>query len=329
MGTGPFVLDTANSQKGTRWVWKKNPDYWEPGKPYLDELRWLVLPSDATAHAGFQTKQIELLNNLSSQDFREVSQKNLQATAHKYLQVKGLHLWLSQARPGPLTDLRVRRAFSLALDRDEFNRTIAGGEGVWALPGAMAGLFTEAEAKQLLKQDLNEAKRLLAEAGHPNGIELDFPVTTDESQASMTWYQLAQAQVKRAGFNVTLKAQDKAAQRQKVYTGDGDLFANNSYGVLEADNDSILYGLYHSASSGNWSRIKDPDLDKLLEAQRREVDAEKRREAQRSAVRRIVDQMWIVELIYPPKWDLTQTYVKNYHPHFAVRGEGAFVWLDK
>ena len=44
VGSGPFVLDRGESQKGSRWVWKKNPTHWREGKPYLDELRWLVIP---------------------------------------------------------------------------------------------------------------------------------------------------------------------------------------------------------------------------------------------------------------------------------------------
>src|SRR5207249_4308880 len=58
IGTGAFWVDFASSQKGTRWVYKKNSTYWDTGKPYIDEIRWLVLPDDATTLAAFQTKQV-------------------------------------------------------------------------------------------------------------------------------------------------------------------------------------------------------------------------------------------------------------------------------
>ena len=60
-GSGPFQLDVANSQRGTRWVFKKNLDYWGAGQPYLDEVHCLVLPDDATVNAAFQSKQLDII----------------------------------------------------------------------------------------------------------------------------------------------------------------------------------------------------------------------------------------------------------------------------
>src|SRR5207302_11049520 len=62
-GTGAFQLDTVNTQKGTRCVWKKNANYWQPGKPYLDQVRWVVVPDDAAAIAAFQSKQVDQLES--------------------------------------------------------------------------------------------------------------------------------------------------------------------------------------------------------------------------------------------------------------------------
>jgi len=72
LGTGPFQLDTAGSQKGTRWAWKKNPSYWEPGKPFLDQVRWIVIKEDATMYAAFQTKQVDLLETIGLGPAEEV-----------------------------------------------------------------------------------------------------------------------------------------------------------------------------------------------------------------------------------------------------------------
>jgi len=61
VGTGPWQYDEAASQKGTRWVWKKNPDYWQPGRPYIEEVRRIILPDPATFGPAFKTKQIDLI----------------------------------------------------------------------------------------------------------------------------------------------------------------------------------------------------------------------------------------------------------------------------
>ncbi|HTE86482.1 MAG TPA: ABC transporter substrate-binding protein, partial [Dehalococcoidia bacterium] len=329
VGAGPFQLDMSASQKGTLYTWKKNPDYWDAGLPYVDSVRWLVLPQQATTVAAFQTKRVDLLQAIAYPQYQQVKGVSADARFFRYLQPQGYHLNFSQARPGPLTDLRVRQAFALSVDRDEINKTVAGGEGQWAVTGAVQGLFTETEARQLMKQDLQQAKQLLAAAGFGNGLRVEWPYEDDISQDNLTWFQLVQAQVKRAGIDLALVPLAKTDQRAKRRKGDFDVDVLQALGLLEADADSMMFGTFHSKGTTNWSQIKDPQLDKLLEEQRSEVDPAKRREVQRQAAKRIVDQAWGVELIYPPIWDVTQPYVQNYYPHFSVRAPFTKSWLTK
>ncbi len=330
VGTGAYQLDPASTQKSTRYVYKRNAEAFDAAKTYVDEIRWLVIKEDATAFAAFQTKQIDILgSSLGYPAYQQVKAAVPGATFFRFLQPQGFHLHPSQARGGPLTDVRVRRALSMALDRDEINKIAANGEADWALPGAIEGLFTPAEVKQLTKQDVNEAKRLLAEAGYPNGVTLEWPIEDNISQDTLTWIQLVQAQVKRAGFTITLNTMDKNDQRAKRRRGDFDIDHIQGTGLLEADADSMMFGVYHRKGSTNWPKVGDPELDKLLEAQRRETNPERRREAMRAGVRHIVDQAWGIELIYPPKWHASQAYVRNYHPHFSVEGTHTVAWLDK
>ena len=116
-------------------------------------------------------------------------------------------------------------------------------------------------------------------------------------------------------------------KRRRV--GDFDIDVIQSSGLLEADADSVMTGVYYSKGSTNYGKSKDPEVDKLLDAQRREADPEKRKAAQRDAVRKIVDVAFGTEIIYPPKWDFTQPYVKGYTPHFSLHGVYVTAWLDK
>src|SRR5581483_1937220 len=76
-GTGPFLLDQPASQSGTRLVWKKNPDYWEQGRPHLDEVYQLVLPDEATAHAAVIARQLDMITErLSLQSVEEIRKAN-------------------------------------------------------------------------------------------------------------------------------------------------------------------------------------------------------------------------------------------------------------
>ena len=327
VGTGPYQFDQAASQKGTRWVFKKNPTYFMEGKTFLDEIWWLVLPEDATAAAAFRAKQIDLLEALSYQEGQELVRNNPEAKSYEYLQPRGGHLYVSQAHGGPLTDLRVRKAMSLSLDRDEVMKTISGGKGAWAMPGAMPGLFTDAESRQLLNYDPVEAKRLLTQAGYPSGIDLDWILVKDEADISLI--QLVQAQLKRSGFNVNLKPLEKTAQRALRKSGEFDLDIGVGAGQFEADPDSGVYAVYHSTSAGNYGQVKDSELDRLVDAQRREVNPEKRRELLRAVSMRLLEQEWYPTIAYLPKWNVSQPSVRNYNPHWSVREDINYTWVAR
>jgi len=135
--------------------------------------------------------------------------------------------------------------------------------------------------------------------------------------------------LKRAGINAEIKMLEKNTQREMRRSGNFDLDIGLGAGQFEADPDSGVYAVYHSTSAGNYGKVKDPELDRLLEAQRRETNAEKRRELLRSVSRRLLEQEWYPSIAYLPKYDVWQPYVKNYHPHWSVRELNNYVWLQK
>src|SRR5438270_11722960 len=86
-GTGAFQLDAAASQKGTRWVFRKNPNYWEPGRPYLDEVRWVVIRDTAAGFVAFQTRQVDEAGyryGITANDAALIEKNNPQAVKYGY-----------------------------------------------------------------------------------------------------------------------------------------------------------------------------------------------------------------------------------------------------
>jgi ABC-type transport system substrate-binding protein len=219
---------------------------------------------------------------------------------------------------------------SFAIDRDEINRAFFGGEGEWGLPGTMHGLFSPAEVRQLYRHDLEEARRLVREAGHPNGVNLELIIHTEEEKTNISTMELLQAQLKKAGINLELKFYDKIDQRAKRRIGDFDLdHIPAGFSSLHDDLDSLQFGRFFSGSQQNYSKINDPELDRLLQASRRELDSDKRREIMRSTVRRVVDQAWGVDLLHAPKWRFWHPHVKNFRPNFGSQADYAMVWVEK
>jgi len=298
----------------------------------MDEIRWLIIPSESSQFAAFQTKQIDQLDRLGYQAFQEVRKVAPQAESFKYYATNAQQISLSQApsRAGsPFTDVRVRRAISMSLDRDEINKVVAGGEGLWAMPGAVAGTYSQEETRKLVRQDLEAAKRLLAEAGYNPGLELEWFFPSTESQDNITMYQLVQSQMKRVGVNAVLKPIDLAEQRSRRRAGNFDFDAAiGGTGQLNADIDSLIIK-YHSTSSTNYVKAKDPEMDKLLEAQRREPDRAKREAMMKQVSMRLLETLPVVDTIYVPRWEAWHPYLKNYRPHYTDTSAYRHAWLEK
>lgn len=332
-GTGPFFLDQAAGQKGTRWVFKKNPGYRDAGKPYLDEIRFLVLNDSATAYAAFQTKQLDHLggtasgSQMSLEDAAEVRKSSPNATVYEGLNPVPFNLYIQNDKP-PFNDQRVRKALSLSIDRDEFVRVMTGGKGGWAMAGAMPDTWSQEEVKQVLRYDPQESKRLLAEAGHPNGLNTKFLIRGDDGgDKLLREAQLLQAQLKKGNINMELDiTPDKASGANRMYQGQYELIAINK--AMYGDVDSYLYAPYHSKSSANWTLKGDARLDRLIDAQRAEGNPDKRREIIREVSRYINEQAIGLALYRGSVYQAWHPYVKNYYPSWQGNPIQD-IWLDK
>jgi peptide/nickel transport system substrate-binding protein len=317
-GTGPFQLDMASSQPGSRWVWKKNPNYWDSGKPYINEVHWLLVKDDASAQAAFQTKQLDLLDtDLDLTALGTLTKANPAVIKFETLDARPLHVYMS-VKPGSLlSDIRLRQAIALTIDRDEFLKSLFDGKGGWPIAGAFPDTFSQAEIRSLLKRDPNQAKQLVAAAGYPNGVDLDFIFPGNYfGQLYITQIQLLQSQLKQAGINLKLNSMTYEAystlRKQHNFT------INDTGKAVSGDIDSYLYSSFFPGSRDNYIEVNDPELTPLLVAQRQEIDAAKRRDICRQAVKRInVDQYWALGLYYGLVWAVWQPRLQNYAPHFA------------
>jgi len=320
-GTGPYQLDQASSQKGSKWVWKKNPNYWDSGKPYINEVDWIVLTDQAAANSAFQTKQVDIVgvmnDTMAVVSAEQFMKANPTASYLEYLPV-GNSLYLNiNCKKSPMTDARVRQAMSFAMDRDEFVKTLSNGKGGWSLSGAFPDTFTQDEIKQLLKYDPVQAKQLLSAAGYANGLDFEYIYPgLAYGQDYLSAIQLLQAQLKKVGLNMTLKSFDKDAwtNNRKTYnfqmTGSGKA-------DLVGDVDSWLFD-FHSGSKSNYSQVADPQLDALIDQSRQETDAAKRKDIVRQAVKLIATQAYSLSAWAGHQFQFWQPTLKGYAPNFGI-----------
>src|SRR5881296_1004660 len=190
IGTGPFIL--KEHDRKVKVVLVRNPDYFDKGYPYLNEYRILSTPDAATRRAAFRTGQSDILGLQSLADVKAVLKTNPTAIVQEVTTVLSpFGLTLAQDKP-PFNDVRVRRAISMAIDRQKHVDTLYEGHAIlgWGIPYFyfQDDLPTAADLGPYWQYRPAEAKKLLAEAGYPNGFKTTlfyyeyFPQMTSQIQ---------------------------------------------------------------------------------------------------------------------------------------------------
>src|SRR6266403_2903796 len=204
IGTGPYIL--KEHTRKVRVVLQRNPDYFDTGRPYVDEYVILSTPDSATRTAAFRSGQSNFLVVLSPSEVEAVRKTNPTAVVQAQPSpLAPFGVALAQDRP-PFDDVRVRRALSMAIDRQKQVDTVYERHAIigWGVP-YIYYQDTKPTAAQLgpyWQYRPAEAKKLLAEAGHPNGFETTlfyyeyFPQMTSQ-------VQLVQQELKR-NLNIEL-----------------------------------------------------------------------------------------------------------------------------
>ena len=139
---------------------------------------------------------------------------------------------------------------------------------------------------------------------------------------------MLQAQLKKVGINMTLDiTPDKASGAKRLYAGDFDLIAINK--ALYGDVDSFLYATYYSTSAANYSFVVDPEVDRLIDAQRAEVNPTQRLEIVRQASKRLADTGDAIVIYRDAYYTGYQPWVKGYYPLWRGVRQPADLWIDR
>ena len=277
IGTGPFKF--KEYKHGVSIDLVRNPDYHVAGKPYLDGVKFFIIPDENTTYNYFRTGQLDTW--MPPPSVARAREKDLASRA--YLQsgfsTSSLSLFFN-AQMKPWDDVRVRQAACLAINREESMKTLYKGEGMqagYAIPGPWA--LPKASVEKIpgyapwREANLVKARALLAEAGFPNGFKetmLVRRVPLFEPHAIFMQDQLA-----RIGIEVTLDIQETAtynetrrARRFKLDAG-GRSFAIN-------DPDAMFGDTVTCDAPLNFAKLCDPKIDDLFLRQSQETDAKKR-----------------------------------------------------
>jgi peptide/nickel transport system substrate-binding protein len=337
IGTGPYTL--KEHTRKVRVVLVRNPDYFDKGRPYLDEYVILSTPDSATRMAAFRTGQSDILQVSSPSEVETVRKTNPASVVQEYKNTLApFGISLAQDRP-PFNDVRVRRAISMAIDRQRQVDTVYEGHGIpgWGVPYVyyQDKMPTLSQLGPWWQYRPADAKKLLAEAGHPNGFSTTlfyyeyFPQMTSQ-------VQLVQQDLKK-NLNVDVKI------TKLDYTTYYGRYAENKWDGMSwgfqsghaVGLDERTYHYMHSKSTKNFFRVNDPVIDELTTKLRQTPDRADQRVITKKIVDREFDQVLRMWMPYDNGFFLFQPQLRNMAcpPIRRVEGYGssamARVWLDK
>jgi peptide/nickel transport system substrate-binding protein len=335
IGTGPWLYDSFERTVAARL--KKNPDYFIRGVPYVDGVEFLRIAEPAVSHAAFRTQEIPVTNtHFTKKDVDELKRQFPQLTTTlSRTNGSGLEIGFDQARP-PFNDRRVRQAISLGLDRQSIIDTAFDGAGTWGLILFAADtnlLLPEDEYKtRHYKRDVARARQLLAEAGVPTPLEVEFTII----RFSQVWddaAQLAVDQLKEIGVNARLRHVDAAVWSAQTQTGQGDYQAYLGPLLPATSTTGDLRQRLHSTGTRNASKTKDPRLDEMIDRQATLIrDPAARRNALHELQRYVVEQNYVISIngfVSPgARWP----WIKNYRTVGQPGGDQepvTWIWVEK
>ncbi|HEV8441538.1 MAG TPA: ABC transporter substrate-binding protein [Methylomirabilota bacterium] len=340
IGTGPFVLKSY--ERGVRAVFERNPDYHLPGLPYLDAVSVEIVPDAAARLALLRAGKLELAHWwgwLTPEEGRALKRTNPEMVVPTQMVVDLAHIFMRTDQP-PFNDVRVRRAVSLAIDRKAWRESLHYGEGCLdsgPVPCAMtewkldAGRLEPARRKYLDGYDPAEARRLLAEAGFPRGFTAPMFYWPGYAPPWRSYYDLVADSLAKIGIAVELKAEEAGRYSTMTFLGKFEKMAMGPFGAGETEVDNFLYETFFSGSLRNRSHVADAELDRMLLAQRRELDPVKRHEIVQEIQRYLADKAYYVYLPMWPRYIAHPPYVKGFK-HIDGYGLGTrlmYVWLDR
>jgi peptide/nickel transport system substrate-binding protein len=310
VGTGPFVFGEWKS--GQEISLKKNEDYWGK-KPNIDGVVFKVVPEDATRLAMIETGEAHINDQVPVTEIDRIEASEtmgLYRTEGLAVEYVGFN-----TKKKPLDDVKVRKAISYAIEREAIIKGVYNNVGTLANVAMSPKVYGHSEKVKPYDYDLNEAKKLLNEAGYENGLELSLLTSDRKERINMA--EVIQSQLKGIGVNVEIQVMEYGAYIEMVNNGKHDLFIGG-WGNATGDGDYNQYNLFHTASqgpAGNHFFYSNPEVDEKIEAARQETD-----EAKRLKLYEEVMQIEMDEAVYIP--------IRNYE-HMAAHSKNVSgFWLN-
>jgi len=285
IGTGPFKF--VEFKPNEHITLARNPDYWKPGLPHLDGVEYTILRNRSTAILAFVSGKYELTfaGTLTIPLTRDLQKQRPDALCELPPGSVSTNLIINREKP-PFDNPELRRAMSLAIDRQAFIDILTEGNGFRAAamqppPGGQWGMPAELLEKLPgyepdVAANRNKARDIMKKLGYGPDKRMSIKVTTRDTPPYRDPAVILIDQLKEIYIEGELEPVDTAQWYPKVQRKDYTV-ALNLTGTYVDDPDAMLYENYACGGVGNYNGYCNPEIDRMIDQQSMEPDQEKRK----------------------------------------------------
>jgi peptide/nickel transport system substrate-binding protein len=285
IGSGPYTLNTGETVVGSKFVFDRNPDYWNPDDFPYDKIEFVVMPDETAQLNALASGQIDGAEiNLASVQQAESSGSHVESFPNVW---SGLYITdRSGAKIPALGDVRVRQAINMVFDRDAIVKAIWQGQGT--PNSSIFGSTTEGYDEELSNYydyDVEAAKALMEEAGYADGFDITIPEVENYNQeyTAIVVQQLAELNIRATPVSIP-----RQESIPRIVAGEFPMFAYKLPVNPEVDQ---VTNYVRPNGSFNPGRTEDPELNELL-AQWAVADPEEAGPIYKDINRFLVENAW-------------------------------------
>lgn len=309
MGTGPYRI--TGWQPDQKITMVQNTDWWDKANASnISEVNYLPIKSDPTRVAALLSGDVDLLTDLPTQDVARLkADPKLKVVEGPEVRTIFFAMDLGSDElkgstlkgKNPFKDKRVREAMNLAIDREAIKRSIMRGLSIPAAVMVAPGVNGNTpDIDQPLKPDVDKAKKLIADAGYPEGFDVTLHCPNNRYVNDEEICQAAVSMWAKIGVKARLAAAPMAQHSVTFQKFDSSLYMLG-WGIANYDAQYALQSLVRTRTSGadgnfNFSKVSDAKIDQLVDAMKVEVDVGKRNAMIREALLRTRDEHLFVPL---------------------------------
>ncbi|MBD2104043.1 ABC transporter substrate-binding protein [Leptolyngbya sp. FACHB-261] len=313
-GTGPFKL--VEWKRNESVTLERNPDYWNPEEPKAQRVIFRAIPENATRLTALKSGEIDLMDDLDPDAVSQVSSdNNLELLKRPSFNVG--YIAMNNTKK-PFDNPKVRQALAHAVNKQALIDAFYGGNAIPAVNLNAPSLPSYNQDVQDYAYDPDAAKKLLTEAGLPNGFKTDFlamPVPRPYMPDGRKIAEAIQADLAKIGVQTNIISYEWATYLEKMRTGDypvGLIGWTGDYG----DASNFLNVLLNGANipGNNYSRYNNAQVNKLLDEAQTTADETKRNDLYKQAQAVIHQDLPVVPLVHSTPLMASRKTVENFKP---------------